>query len=43
MLGKIVFGIAATIIAVEAVELAVKYKTCRYWERAIKDIPWPIK
>jgi len=41
MIGKIIVGVAATIIAAETVDLAVRYKTWRYWNRALSEIPWP--
>jgi len=40
MLGKIIIGVASTIIAAETIQLAVKYKSWRYWERALEEIPW---
>ena len=43
MLGKILIGLATTIVAVETVNLAVKYKSWQYWERALSEIPWSTK
>tara|TARA_R100001082_G_scaffold87967_1_gene54382 strand:+ start:81 stop:212 length:132 start_codon:yes stop_codon:yes gene_type:complete len=43
MLGKIIVGIAATIIAAEVVEVSIKYKAWRYWDKALQEIPWPVK
>ncbi len=41
MLGKILIGVAATIVVVETVNISNKYKAWRYWERALNEIPWP--
>ena len=43
MLGKILIGAAAFVVISESVEIIYKAKSWRYWEKAIKDIPWEIK
>ena len=42
MLGKILIGAAAFVVISESVEIIYKAKSWRYWERALKEIPWDL-
>ena len=43
MVKKIIIGIVASVLVAEAVELSIRYKTWRYWNKALEEIPWPKK
>ena len=40
MIKKIIIGAVSILVISATVKMSMKYKTWRYWEKALEEIPW---